>query len=312
MEPKKIDVIIPTYQPDQKLIELLKQLQIQSISINQIILLHTQEEKECALHLQLQNAGILCDRINITTHKKQEFDHGATRNKGMNLSNAEYVLCMTQDAIPNHNQMVECLLDGMEDKAVAVAYGRQIVSKESSYLEKITRDFNYPKESYVKSLEDLSKLGIKTFFCSNVCAMYRREIYLELKGFIEPTIFNEDMIYAAKAIRNHYKVAYVSSAEVIHSHSYTNYQQLQRNFDLGASQTMNYEVFEGISSSAEGIRLVLATQKKLIAQGMRMKIVPMYITSAYKWIGYQLGKRYTRVPKKILLKLTMNREFWEK
>lgn len=36
----------------------------------------------------------------------------------------------------------------------------------------------------------------KTFFCSNVCAMYRRSIYEKLGGFVKHTIFNEDMIFA--------------------------------------------------------------------------------------------------------------------
>ena len=55
--------------------------------------------------------------------------------------------------------------------------------------------------------------GIKTFFCSNVCAAYRREIYEELGGFVRHTIFNEDMIYAAKAVEAGYSVAYAADAQ---------------------------------------------------------------------------------------------------
>ena len=58
----------------------------------------------------------------------------------------------------------------------------------------------------------LRRLGIKTFFCSNVCAAYRREIYEELGGFVKHTIFNEDMIYAAKAVEAGYAIAYAADA----------------------------------------------------------------------------------------------------
>ena len=34
-----------------------------------------------------------------------------------------------------------------------------------------------------------------------MCAAYRRDIYEELGGFIKHTIFNEDMIYAAGAVK---------------------------------------------------------------------------------------------------------------
>ena len=36
----------------------------------------------------------------------------------------------------------------------------------------------------------------KTYFCSNVCAAYKKSIYEEIGGFVKKAIFNEDMIYA--------------------------------------------------------------------------------------------------------------------
>ena len=44
-------------------------------------------------------------------------------------------------------------------------------------LEAYTRGFNYPRESDIKDYGDLPELGLKTFFCSNVCAMYDRKTY---------------------------------------------------------------------------------------------------------------------------------------
>ena len=44
-------------------------------------------------------------------------------------------------------------------------------------------------------------MGIKTYFCSNVCAAYKKDIFEKLGGFVDRTIFNEDMIYAGNLIQ---------------------------------------------------------------------------------------------------------------
>ena len=45
----------------------------------------------------------------------------------------------------------------LEEANVAVAYARQLPRKESTLLERYTRQFNYPPESKVKSSKDLEK-----------------------------------------------------------------------------------------------------------------------------------------------------------
>ena len=77
-------------------------------------------------------------------------------------------------------------------------------------------------------------------------------IFLSAGGFEDPTIFNEDMIFAGKRILAGDKVAYVAEAKVIHSHNYTGSQQFHRNFDLAVSQAQHPEVFEGVPSEGEG------------------------------------------------------------
>ena len=98
------------------------------------------------------------------------------------------------------------------------------------------RSFNYPEQSSVKSLADIDKYGIKTYFCSNVCAAYDKGIYLKTGGFTERAIFNEDMICAGTMIQKGYSVVYAADARVYHSHNYSGKQQFHRNFDLGVSQ----------------------------------------------------------------------------
>ncbi|MCU6429181.1 glycosyltransferase family 2 protein, partial [Enterobacter sichuanensis] len=122
-----------------------------------------------------------------------------------------------------------------------------------------TRSFNYGDKSVVKSKEDLPVLGIKTFFCSNVCAAYRRELYAALGGFEKHTIFNEDMIMAGKMIKSGREIAYVAEAMVYHSHNYGNMMQFKRNFDLAVSQADHPQIFSMASSESEGMRMVKQT-----------------------------------------------------
>ena len=102
-------------------------------------------------------------------------------------------------------------------------------------------------------------MGIKTYFCSNVCAMYRRDVFRELGGFEKHTIFNEDMIFAARAVKAGWRIAYAADARVYHSHDYTAKEQFHRNFDNGVSQAQHPEIFAGVSSESEGVKLVKKT-----------------------------------------------------
>lgn len=159
---------------------------------------------------------------------------------------------MTQDAVPADVYLVEKLVSAFEKEKVAAAYARQLPDKDCDIIERYTRSFNYPKESSVKTKADLDRLGIKTFFCSNVCAMYRRSIYEKLGGFVKHTIFNEDMIFAGKLIQEGYAIAYVAEARVVHSHNYTNCQQLHRNFDLAVSQADHPEILPWQNQKVKG------------------------------------------------------------
>ncbi|MDE7359459.1 MAG: glycosyltransferase family 2 protein, partial [Lachnospiraceae bacterium] len=262
-----VDVIIPVYKPDRRFLTMLEKLQAQTVPVSRIILMNTEQKY---LDRLLYGTTLEREYHNITVKhlSKREFDHGRTRNLGVKLSDADVFLMMTQDAIPADEYLVERLLESLRGEKVAAAYARQLPNEDSSETERYTRQFNYPGESCVKTKADLPALGVKTFFCSNVCAAYRRELFDRLGGFVNRTIFNEDMLYAAKAVEAGYGIAYAAQARVYHSHNYTYRQQFHRNFDLGVSQAEHPEVFADYTSESEGIRLVKDTVAHLKEKGM--------------------------------------------
>lgn len=304
-----VDIIIPAYKPDQKFLTLIRKLEHQSVPVNQIIVMNTEQKYYDRL---VYGTSYQKNYHNITVKhiSKKEFDHGRTRNHGVKCSDADYFIMMTQDAVPADEYVVEKLLEAIHGEKTAVAYARQVAEEESGPVEQFTRNYNYPEQSVVKTRDDLDTLGIKTFFCSNVCAIYNRRIFDELGGFVKHTIFNEDMIYAAKAVEAGYGIAYAAEAKVYHSHNYTNRQQLHRNFDLGVSQADHPEVFAKYPSESEGMRLVRETINHLKEQKLKRQIPHVICQSGFKYVGYLLGRNYRKIPKKLVIALSSNKEYW--
>ena len=302
----KIDVIIPTYKPGKEFEKLIGRLQKQEYPIHKIIIINTRTD---IFPEELNRSNY---KIEITHIEPDQFDHGGTRNMGAGMSDADIVVYMTQDAIPVDEKLIGTFAKIFEENPdIGIAYGRQLPREECNIIERYTRRFNYPEKSLIKTKEDLPKLGIKTFFCSDVCAAYRRNYLLSAGGFENPTIFNEDMIFAGKRIYAGDKVAYVAEAKVIHSHNYTGRQQFHRNFDLAVSQAQHPEVFEGVPSEGEGIRMVKATPKYLVRNGYPWKVFMLVYQSGCKYIGYFLGKRYEKLPMWLILKCTSSRKYWK-
>ncbi|MCM1174451.1 MAG: glycosyltransferase family 2 protein [Blautia sp.] len=308
---EKVDVIIPTYKPDQKFLDLMEKLAHQTVPVQKIIIMNTEQKYFDRLTygtpFSKKYKNVLVKHLS-----KREFDHGRTRNSGVRCSDAPVFVMMTQDAVPVNEFLIEELLRGLEPENVAAAYGRQLPEDGCSEAEKFTRQFNYPEEGAVKTKADIDRLGIKTFFCSNVCAAYKREVFDELGGFIKHTIFNEDMIYAANAVWAGYGIAYRPGAEVCHSHDYSCSEQFHRNFDLGVSQADHPEVFAAVSSESEGLRLVKLTIAHLKEQKLWMQIPGVIVKSGCKYAGYVLGKNYKRLPRRFVVKCSAksNREYW--
>lgn len=310
MDEIKIDIIIPTYHPGDKLEALLKRLLTQTLLPNRVIIMNTEEELWDSNRFEPLFDG---SEVGLTVQhlSRSAFDHGGTRHRGILLSDAEICICMTQDAVPYDRKLVEELVKALlSSERTAAAYARQLPAADCKPAERYTRQFNYPEKSRFKGKEDLGELGIKTYFCSNVCAAYRRERYLELGGFIRKTIFNEDMIFAGHAVQSGFQIAYAAEAKVIHSHNYTAFEQLHRNFDLAVSQADHPEIFEGLRSEGEGIRLVKQTAKWLWNTGRGFLIPNLVLQSGFKYLGYLLGKNYRRLPGWAVLRLTMNRAYW--
>lgn len=304
-----VDVIIPVYKPDRDFFRMIEKLETQTVPVRRMIIMNTEEKY---FEQMIYGTRFLEQHRQVSVYhlSRKEFDHGRTRARGVERSDAAIFVMMTQDAMPADEHLIEALVDALKEEGVAAAYARQLPREDANPVETYMRGYNYPQDSRVKSKEDLPELGIKTYFCSNVCCAYRREVYDKLGGFVRHAIFNEDMLYAAAAMQAGYRIAYAAKAQVVHSHNYTGRQFFHRNFDLGVSQADHPEVFRDVPSEREGLRSVKKAASYLRSQKQGRRIPGLILQSGCKYMGYWLGKHYRYLPQKMVLACTMNREYW--
>jgi rhamnosyltransferase len=289
---KTADVVILTHKPSELFLDIIDRLEEQSLKPRKIIVMNTGESHMDDLLGRYPDRLERYDNIEIHHITRDEFDHGGTRKRAAEYSDAAFLIYMTQDALPADESLIDKLTAPFEgDESIAVSYARQLPYESASPIERYNRSFNYPEGDRKKTADDLDTLGIKAFFCSDVCACYRRDIYDSLGGHIEHTVFNEDMIYARGAIDAGYSIYYASDARVYHSHDYTPAQQYRRNVDLGRSQAEHPEVFGGITSYGEGKKLVKGCMSYLLKNGYWYMIPAFIAQCAGRYLGYRKGRR---------------------
>lgn len=322
-----VDVIIPVYRPDEKLNRLLTALESQTVKPERIIIVHTGEVLD-------GEPDYLAKNICFRKIAKESFDHGGSRNLGASLSMAEVMVFLTQDAVPADEYLLEELVTALGvggdscteaeheriafelgdalngETIVAAAYARQLPCEDCRTVEKYIREFNYPAKSELRTKADIPARGIKAFCLSNVCAAYRRDVFDLLGGFVEQTIFNEDMLFGAKAVNAGFAVVYAAEAGVYHSHNLGLSDQFRRNFDNAVSQAEHPEVFAAVSSEKEGMKLVRYCLSRMKEDG-KLYLAPYFVLNcACRYAGFFLGKRYRKLPMWLVRACSLNRRYW--
>ncbi len=283
-----LEVIIPAYRPDDMLIQLTDMLFKQTVVPDKIRILLTCDDISEVYALQDEiSRDIVVEQI-----LPSQFGHGATRQYGMDTSEADYVLFMTQDAVPADRFLVEKMLQSFNDATCAAVYARQVPRRDASYLEKYSRLFNYPTKSHICKKEDLETKGIKAVFCSDTCMMYNRSIHEEVGGFERKADFNEDSIFAYNAIMKGYYIGYNACARVFHSHNFSLKEQFVRSYKISKCQKQFAYIYSDIPSEKEGMKFFKTGVKYFLKKNKPFQTVNLFIYCAVRYLGYFIGKRF--------------------
>jgi rhamnosyltransferase len=242
-----------------------------------------------------------------------EFDHAATRNLAATLidARAEFLVFLTQDAIPAGSDAFARLLAPFADPLTAMAYGRQLPRPEANPIERHARLFNYGPASSVRCLPQARALGSKAVFCSNSFAAYRRSVWQALGGFASPAIMGEDQVFAARALLAGWTVAYAADAEVVHSHGYTPLEEFHRYFDIGvyhAAFPLIGRHFGGVGG--EGLAFI-RSEFRYLARGAPHLIARASLHWAAKIVGYRIGRLAPRLPQPLCRALAMHKAHFD-
>lgn len=153
-----------------------------------------------------------------------EYNHGLTRNFGVELCMGKYVVMTVQDARPTDDLWLQKLVSGFSaEQNVAGVCGHQVVphDRDKNPVEWF-RPQNNPKLTVYqyKSADEFNKLSPlqKMYACGwdDVTAMYRREV-LEQIPFKE-IAYGEDAIWAKEALLAGYTLVYNPAATMYHYH----------------------------------------------------------------------------------------------
>ena len=280
-----VSAVIPTLNAGSGLEALLTKLEGQTLKPQEILVIDS-GSADGTLATLSRHPDVRVRRID-----REEFNHGGTRDLAFSLTTGEIVAFLTQDAMPAADTLLERLAAPLAQEKVIAAYGRQLPREDASPREKLVRGFNYPETSEVHTMADLPEKGIRTFFLSDVCAAYRRKEYEELGGFEKDVRTNEDMFFAARAIRAGYGIAYAAEAEVIHSHDFSFREQYDRNRLQGYEIARHAALLGNASASRTGMAMLKEVSGALLRQGRIGSIFGLVMDCGARYLGSRAGRK---------------------
>jgi rhamnosyltransferase len=154
-----------------------------------------------------------------------QFNHGLTRNFGVQQCQGKYVVMTVQDAKPVDDRWLQKLMDGFSAaENIAGVCGQQVVphDRDKNPVDWF-RAYSEPQIKICKvgSEEDYNKLtpGEKKAACSwdDVNAAYLREVMLRFP--FQKIAYGEDALWAQEVLKAGYTLAYNPAARVYHYHN---------------------------------------------------------------------------------------------
>lgn len=299
-----VAVIIPTWKAEHYVRPLVEALRKQTRKPLEVIVIDSSSPDQTAAIAKEMGC-----RVEVIP--QSEFNHGGTRNRAARLAKGEILVFMTQDALPVDEFFLQKLIEPIEQGRAVAAYARQIPYPDANPPEAFGRQFNYPAQSHLQTLDQLPQKGFKTYFYSDVASAVRAEVFWAMGGYPDWVIVDEDVYLCAQLLRAGHEVAYSAEARVWHSHNYSLSQQFRRLFDVGVFVSQAGEMLAGAKTSGEGFRFVRHMTAHLAQEGAWGWIVYGWLEAALKFLGYQMGRRHGLLPLPLKRHLSLHRRFWD-
>ncbi|MGH4049867.1 MAG: glycosyltransferase [Clostridium sp.] len=278
-----ISVICPLYNAEdyiEKLQEsILKQKGVNIESIHYVLTESEDNTENILKEIQAKYSKI----------RKEKFSHSLTREEIALKSKGDIVVFVTQDVIIMDDNWLYNLTKDIIKGECEAAFSRQI--SVSDGIEKYIRLKNYPEESRIVSKNDIEKLGLMTFFFSDVSSAIRKDIFIRLNGYSnKDLIISEDMYIAYKLVMNDYRIKYCGDSVVVHSHDFTLTQLYKRYYDTGIFFKEN-NYLNKYKVNTSGIKLAKYVIGRAVEEKNYKVLIKVIPNFAARFVGMKMGKR---------------------
>jgi rhamnosyltransferase len=304
VDPARISVVIPILNAGPHLAALLPALAQQGLPHDRFLIIDSESIDDSRAAFEAFGAPVVgIDR--------KTFNHGGTRQRAVEMRpDAEVVVMLTQDAIPQRPDALRRLVNAFADPGVGMAYGRQLPRRVARGIERHARLTNYPPRSETRNFDDRKRIGVKTVFCSDSFAAYRITALQTVGGFPEDAFFAEDQLVAGQMLMQGWKIAYRGDAEVEHSHGYTIAEEFRRYFDVGVFHGRNRWLTDTFGKAeGEGLRFIRSELSYLVRNDPAQ--LPSAIVRTFaKYAGYKMGSREDRLSSAWKQRLSMQPFYW--
>jgi rhamnosyltransferase len=248
----------------------------------------------------------------ITPHRipHEEFGHGRTRNLGATLAHGQWLIYLSQDAVPADPLWLARLTRHLRDPSIAAAFGRQLPPAGLGPIETFFLEYTYPPRAATHSptAPGAGRASIRRVFFSNVNAAIQKAAWQQCP-FPTDVLMSEDQAFAQAVARAGYSLIYDPEAAVVHGHHYTLSQLFRRNFDSGYS--LREIAGDGWAAVARlGLAYVSAELRWLARKGRWAYIPYALVYEFVKSAGFAAGRSGRRMPLGLRRQLSLHRAYW--
>lgn len=231
----KASVVIPTLNPGAVFEKVLAKVMEQRCPFDYEVLVIDSGSTDGTCDLVENTEGARLHHIN-----KADFDHGDTRNLGVELTSGDMIAFLTHDALPANDRWLYMMVSGLDHfPSAAGAIGGHRAWPDASPFTKrdlkahfdlmasqpLLLDKNTDRRRY-KRRED-SWMQLLHFYSDNNSIM-RRSVWQNIP--YRQTKFGEDQLWAYDIIAAGHAKLYLPRAAVFHSHDYDATETEERSF----------------------------------------------------------------------------------
>jgi rhamnosyltransferase len=235
--------------------------------------------------------------VRIEKIRPEDFHHARTRNFAAALAQGEFLVYLSQDAIPTSENWLSALLSNFDDPSIGAVYGRQVPKRESGTERNEVLSNLYGDSRIVKQPQSAVSLGYKYYHFSSVNSAIRKDVWQATKFPDDLKVF-EDIGIAKRILDSGWGIVYEPKASVYHSHDFDFKFLFRRYFDIGVVY-QRLGIWDNHSQSSlrtagwQGLRGKLSG---LFRRGKARESVSAILKDIGKFTAIELGKHERRLP----------------